>query len=166
METQNLVISFDYSWFLAKKLAYAECRIMKFHYRNSSTLRTIDPISFFLSIRQKWKMSRNFSNLLVNGGQFQSPKGCLWKSMIFYKTTKIFPSYFNNLIYDNHTIAVQKQNVRLFFKCCRSVNFEMSFWCHRFDQNSNKNIVIFCTYLASCGASWGLPGGFLGASIF
>ena len=37
METQNLVISFDYSWFLAKNLAYAECRIMKFHYRNSST---------------------------------------------------------------------------------------------------------------------------------
>ena len=38
METQNLVISFDYSWFLAKKLAYAECRIMKFHYRNSSII--------------------------------------------------------------------------------------------------------------------------------
>ena len=37
METQNLVISFDYSWFLAKNLAYAECPIMKFHYRNSST---------------------------------------------------------------------------------------------------------------------------------
>ena len=36
METQNLVISFDYSWFLAKNLAYAKCRIMKFHYRNSS----------------------------------------------------------------------------------------------------------------------------------
>ena len=36
METQNLVISFDYSWFLAKNLAYAECWIMKFHYRNSS----------------------------------------------------------------------------------------------------------------------------------
>ena len=30
-ETQNLVISFDYSWFLAKNFAYAECRIMKFH---------------------------------------------------------------------------------------------------------------------------------------
>ena len=39
METQNLVISFDYSWFLAKNFAYAECRIMKFHYRNSSTLQ-------------------------------------------------------------------------------------------------------------------------------
>ena len=36
METQNLVISFDYSWFLAKNLAYAECLILKFHYRNSS----------------------------------------------------------------------------------------------------------------------------------
>ena len=37
METQNLVISFDYSWFLAKNLAYDECWIMKFHYRNSSS---------------------------------------------------------------------------------------------------------------------------------
>ena len=36
METQNLLISFDYSWFLAKNFAYAECLIMKFHYRNSS----------------------------------------------------------------------------------------------------------------------------------
>ena len=27
-----------YSWFLAKNLAYAECWIMKFHYRNSSNL--------------------------------------------------------------------------------------------------------------------------------
>ena len=40
METQNLVI-FDYSWFLAKNLAYAECRIMKFYYRNSSTLEVL-----------------------------------------------------------------------------------------------------------------------------
>ena len=36
METQNLVILFDYSWFLAKNIAYAEGWIMKFHYRNSS----------------------------------------------------------------------------------------------------------------------------------
>ena len=28
---------------------------------------------------------------------------------------------------------------RIIYK--RSVNFEMSFWCHRFNQNSNKNIV-------------------------
>ena len=41
VETQNLVISFDYSWFLAKNLAYAECLIMKFHYRNSSNLHTL-----------------------------------------------------------------------------------------------------------------------------
>ena len=39
METQNLIISFDYSWFLAKNLAYAECLIMKFHYRNSSSIQ-------------------------------------------------------------------------------------------------------------------------------
>ena len=38
METQNLVISFDYSWFLAKNLVYAERRIIKFHYRHSSNL--------------------------------------------------------------------------------------------------------------------------------
>ena len=41
METQNLVISFDYSWFLAKNLAYAECPIMKFHYRNSSIVSSL-----------------------------------------------------------------------------------------------------------------------------
>ena len=39
METQNLIISFDYGWFLAKNLAYAECSIMKFHYRNSSSVQ-------------------------------------------------------------------------------------------------------------------------------
>ena len=46
----------------------------------------------------------------------------------------------------------------------RSVNFEMSFWCHRLNKNSNKNIVrisalnFFCSFM---GASWklfGLPG--------
>ena len=42
METQNLVISFDYSWFLAKNFAYAKCSIMKFHYRNSSTVEGIE----------------------------------------------------------------------------------------------------------------------------
>ena len=44
METQNLVISFDYSYFLAKNLAYAECPIMKFHYWNSSN---IDLVLFY-----------------------------------------------------------------------------------------------------------------------
>ena len=53
METQNLVISFDYSWFLAKNLAYAECRIMKFYYRNSSNAE-VDPI---LSSRHLWPKS-------------------------------------------------------------------------------------------------------------
>ena len=47
METQNLVISFDYSWFLAKNLAYAECPIMKFHYRNSSS-RQVDEFGSLL----------------------------------------------------------------------------------------------------------------------
>ena len=37
MDTQNLVISFDYSWFLAKNLAYAEWLILKFHYQNYLT---------------------------------------------------------------------------------------------------------------------------------
>ena len=46
METQNLVISFDYSWFLAKNLAYAECRIMKFHYQNSSDIYPYSIIKF------------------------------------------------------------------------------------------------------------------------
>ena len=37
----------------------------------------------------------------------------------------------------------------------------MSFWCHRFDQNSNKNIVRISA-LKFFVASWGLPGSFLG----
>ena len=49
METQNLAISFDYSWFLAKNLDYAECWIMKFHYRNSSRVQ----IEFRLFVRKK-----------------------------------------------------------------------------------------------------------------
>ena len=43
METQNLVISFGYCWFLVKNLAYAECWIMKFHYRNSSIGQPLQP---------------------------------------------------------------------------------------------------------------------------
>ena len=41
METQNLVISFDCSWFLTKNLAYVECPIMKFHYQNSSNVQAV-----------------------------------------------------------------------------------------------------------------------------
>ena len=37
----------------------------------------------------------------------------------------------------------------------------MSFWCHRFDQNSNENIVRIPA-LNFFVASWGLPGRFLG----
>ena len=48
METQNLVISFDYSRFLAKNLAYAECRIMKFHYRNSSNVHSLHTSDIFI----------------------------------------------------------------------------------------------------------------------
>ena len=47
-------------------------------------------------------------------------------------------------------------------KKLRSVNFEMSFWCHRLDQNSNENIVRISA-LKFFVASWGLPGGFLEA---
>jgi hypothetical protein len=39
----------------------------------------------------------------------------------------------------------------------------MSFWCHRFDQNSNKNIVRISA-LKYFVASWGLLGSFLGLS--
>ena len=52
METQNLVISFDYSWFLAKNLAYAECRIMKFHYRNSSSPAIYAAGLFFIYLKK------------------------------------------------------------------------------------------------------------------
>ena len=37
----------------------------------------------------------------------------------------------------------------------------MSFWCHRFDQNSNENIVRISA-LKFFVASWGLPGRFFG----
>ena len=37
----------------------------------------------------------------------------------------------------------------------------MSFWCHRFDQNSNENIV-WISALNVFVASWGLPGSFWG----
>ena len=37
----------------------------------------------------------------------------------------------------------------------------MSFWCHRFNQNSNKNIVRNSA-LKFFVASWGLPGSFFG----
>jgi hypothetical protein len=37
----------------------------------------------------------------------------------------------------------------------------MSFWCHRFDQNSYENIVRISA-LKLFVASWGLPGSFLG----
>ena len=42
----------------------------------------------------------------------------------------------------------------------RSVNFEMSLWCHRFDQNSNENIVRISA-LKVFVASWGLLGSFM-----
>ena len=70
METQNLVISFDYSWFLAKNLAYAECPIMKFQYWNSSTknqrylLLDATRSSYFF-----WKVSENLSLFLTSGPQ-------------------------------------------------------------------------------------------------
>ena len=46
----------------------------------------------------------------------------------------------------------------------RSVNFEMSFWCHRFDQNSNENIVRISA-LKVFIASLGFPGSFLGLPV-
>jgi hypothetical protein len=47
----------------------------------------------------------------------------------------------------------------------------MSFWCHRFDQNSNKNIVrisalkVFIASLGLSGSFFGLPLGFLDNDI-
>jgi hypothetical protein len=37
----------------------------------------------------------------------------------------------------------------------------MSFWCHRFDQNCNKNIINISAQKFFV-ASWGLPGSFFG----
>ena len=68
MKTQNLVISFDYSWFFAKNLAYAECPIMKFHYRNSSR--------FHAQLDQKiregiWCWVQSTKNILYSLDQFK-----------------------------------------------------------------------------------------------
>ena len=59
-----MVISFDYSQFLAKNLAYAaECPIMKFHYRNSSIADKSEvDISQNLLVFSEYK---NFINLYV-----------------------------------------------------------------------------------------------------
>ena len=43
------------------------------------------------------------------------------------------------------------------FVFLKEVNFEMSFWCHRFDQNSNKNNIRISA-LKGFVASWGLLG--------
>ena len=70
METQNLVISFDYSWFLAKNLAYAEYLIMKFHYRNSSSLQ-------YVITKNENNKFWIFTNLLTNQIIFQQQKKCI-----------------------------------------------------------------------------------------
>ena len=81
METQNLVISFDYSWFLAKNLAYAECLIMKFHYRNSSIQQVCESQKFksahkleiFSRINKDIRLLiRKNRALNVHGTQFRS----------------------------------------------------------------------------------------------
>ena len=53
-----------------------------------------------------------------------------------------------------------------------SVNFEMSFWCYRLDQNNNENIVrisplkVFIASLGLSGKLFGVPVGFLINNIF
>ena len=54
-----------------------------------------------------------------------------------------------------HNIRIMYWNTRV------SINFEMSFWCHCFDQKTNKNIVRISA-LKVFKASLGLPGSFLG----
>ena len=68
METQNLVISFDFSWFLAKNLVYAECRIMKFQYRNSSIEHLCYKCYIFFSFRDmhEFECGRNYVGLCEN----------------------------------------------------------------------------------------------------
>ena len=46
----------------------------------------------------------------------------------------------------------------------RSVDFEMSFWCHHFDQNSNKTIIRISA-LKVFIASLGLPRSFFGLPV-
>ena len=68
METKNLVISFDYSWFLAKNLAYAKCPDMKFHYRNSST--SLPTMKFY---RAQWGQMSIVCSRWVSVVEFHDP---------------------------------------------------------------------------------------------
>ena len=96
METQNLVISFDYSWFLVKNLAYAECRIMKFHYRNSSIFY-LSPshehigITIFFKAHEKITGKENFWKKVENFDFKWSEK-----SNIEYKTLQVEKQKYSN----------------------------------------------------------------------
>ena len=61
----------------------------------------------------------------------------------------------------NYSLLIRSYRVRIFYE--RSVNFEIYFWCHRFDQNSNKNIVRVSA-LKFFVVSWALPGSIFGLS--
>ena len=69
----------------------------------------------------------------------------------------LFPKYSSNPNHFQSSIVLPDVDVSRY----RSVDFEMSFRCDRFDQNSNKDIVRISA-LKFFVASWGLSGSFLG----
>jgi hypothetical protein len=67
-----------------------------------------------------------------NGNNLFSSTILQSKSVLIYSTLILF-----DVIFESFSILTK-----------RSVNFEMSFWCHRFDQNTSK-IILRISALAS-----------------
>ena len=83
----------------------------------------------------------------------------LW--MIFWYLSKLHILTHQTLNRSTFDLALY-HNIRIMYWNTRvSINFEMSFWCHCFDQKTNKNIVRISA-LKVFKASLGLPGSFLG----
>ena len=120
METQNLVISFDYSWFLAKNLAYDECWIMKFHYRNSSIRNFITQLTIYWPCPHGM-CTPHFGNGVLNGAillRLQTPlrngNSCsdkkvdwFWR-IILYITSTNLAKQFSHFICDKSEVMKKK----------------------------------------------------------
>ena len=99
METQNLVISFDYSWFLAKSLAYPECLIMKFHYRNSSIPQYIVSVLSIWDVCITLIQTSVLCFFLKTFSLFSGSLGRKMKSGVFWKLFYLLGSWYNLFIF-------------------------------------------------------------------
>ena len=114
METQNLVISFDYSWFLAKNLAYAECPIMKFHYRNSSSIQD------YFDCNKHYSDSQNTPFLILHDIVAWSLE--FWKRQSKKEYTLYF--YNNEPSKNKHFLSLLSNLARYF----KGTQIETNFW--------------------------------------